>query len=289
MLYEMAIADAYGIGFEFVKLEDAATNDMLSYKQHPSYSDMKPGHYSDDTQRSIANALMVINGGHESGDIYNPVAYAKAYQEIFARDPRPGYSRRYEQYLRDSSDKAPIEFLTGLKRRSSNGAVMGAAPLGFLHTPEQIMVAAAAQAISTHNPDTALYAQIVALSAHYFIYQCGPASELINFLHEYVDDLGKVGYPIPHKTTIHAHSPVKNMLAMVPTNWNLSMLIDGSVSLGGDTDSCAAICVAVASHSEEYFNDIPKALANGLEDGQYGASYLKQVDIQLEQYASKAG
>ncbi len=286
MLYQMAIADSFGIGFEFLRDDELVPVDLdAGYRQHPRYTDMIPGHYTDDTQRSVANALTVIGGGHRSGRAYDMLAYVEVYQRVFRRDPRAGYSRRYEEFLRNNCNVWPVEFATKLVRRSTNGAVMGAAVLGYLHTPAQVKLAATAQATSTHSPDTVQYAQIVALAAHYFIYRIGPRKDILLWLLSQVDGFGLIGYPNLHKTTMDAHSPVENMLVLLMQYTSIRQIIQKAVELGGDTDSCAAIAVAVASCSDDFDWDVPTILIDGLEKGQFGEDFLKSMDLSLRYYA----
>ncbi|MGF1988711.1 MAG: ADP-ribosylglycohydrolase family protein [Nostoc sp. ZfuVER08] len=50
MLLELAIADAYGAGFEYAD-EMLVNNDLSRYVQHPRFR-LIPGSYTDDTQLS---------------------------------------------------------------------------------------------------------------------------------------------------------------------------------------------------------------------------------------------
>ena len=147
MLYDMALADAYGIAFEFC--DQPNPNDLGGYYQHHSYEDMVPGHYTDDTQRSIANAFVILNKGPE--EWLNPLTWIESYQQVFKNDPRPGYSRRYEAFLKENIDVTPMDFALKIVRKPTNGSVMGAAVLGYIKNPELLMMVAAAQAISTHS------------------------------------------------------------------------------------------------------------------------------------------
>ena len=74
MLIEIAIGDAYGIGFEFVKNTPDRPNDLSQFYQHPKYSNLIPGQYTDDTQRALANMRVVC-----SNDVLHPLSYANAY------------------------------------------------------------------------------------------------------------------------------------------------------------------------------------------------------------------
>ncbi|GAB4543754.1 MAG: hypothetical protein Tsb0014_37610 [Pleurocapsa sp.] len=60
MLLELAIADAYGAGFEYARNTFVTEhNNLINYVQHPRHH-IKPGCYTDDTQMSIAIAETLI-------------------------------------------------------------------------------------------------------------------------------------------------------------------------------------------------------------------------------------
>lgn len=291
MLVECAIADASSIAYEFVPDTADRPNDLARYYQHPTYGDMVPGHYTDDTQRSIANARVILRGGD---DLYNPLAYIAAYQGAFARDPRAGYSRRFESFLKENLDTEPATMALKINRKSTNGAIMGSAVFGFLPTIEQVKLASAVQALSTHSYSTIPYAQIVALSAHYMIQNIGTTADLCGWLYknlyesskEVADFLGDAAFRTqpPKKVSMEAHSAVKLMLWALPRNNSLSALVKLSVAVGGDTDSAAAIMVSVASESREYSNDLPENLIQGLENGVFGRDYLAGLDERLRNH-----
>ncbi len=289
MLVEMAVADALGIGYEFI---DVDTFDITCYIQNSRYPDMIPGHYSDDTHRSIANALMIISGGENSGKAYDPISYANIYQKHYKRDPRPGYSKRFSQYLKDNMDSYPIDFVLGIDRKTSNGSIMGASVLGWCKTIESVKMAAAAQALSTHSYATIPYAQIVALSAYYMINKIGNKHDLIYWLYSQLSASGPNVKEFlnecmlgehPGKTTMFASSATKLMLYSIPKYNKLTDIFTECLSTGGDTDSSMAIITSIASMSDEYENDIPQSLLDNLENGEYGREYLEWIDKALKE------
>lgn len=299
MLLEMAVADAYAIAFEFVPDTPDRPNNLAGYWQHPTYAEMKPGCYTDDTQRALANATLVLDWKLADADntdsayraLFDPIAYVDRYQEIFRRDPRPGYSRRFDAFLRENLDIDPVEFALRLDRKPTNGAVMGAATLGFLPDLRGVKLAAAAQALATHSYATIPFAQIVALSAFYTINQVGRLSDLNEWLENELSEQGqsvreflsaaKEGRNVPDKVGMGASSAVALMLHHLPRERSLARLAYLAVEVGGDTDSAAAIMVAIASESGEYQNEFPDVLWQGLESGIYGKEGLKRVDDAL--------
>ena len=67
MLVELAIGDAYGAGFEYASPQIVYSNNNLrAYIPHPKHP-IIPGHYTDDTQMSIAIAEAIIEQAQMSG------------------------------------------------------------------------------------------------------------------------------------------------------------------------------------------------------------------------------
>ena len=288
MLYEMAIADAYAIAFEFVPDTPDRPNDLKTFYQHPKYIELVPGQYTDDTQRSIGNANVLL-----SGEWWNMMAYANEYVSQFKLDPREGYSRGFQKLL--NSVDTGEEFINTCRReRTSNGAVMGSAVLGYLHEPEQVKLAATTQACLTHLPATAVHAQIVALSAHYFIYGLGKKAGLFAWLMAQLpdgsmtadqwDDWTAEIESITSRTTIEASSISAFVIGALDRHHTLTGIIKEAVDRGGDTDSAAAAAVAVASECNEIQNDLPAELMAGIEAGKWGVDFLKVIDKELAEF-----
>ena len=89
MLTEIAIADAYGAGFEFSPKEKIQQyNNLERYLPHELYQFV--GKYTDDTQMSIAIAELVLSGSDWSSS-----QIAAKFVECFKRDERKGYSKGF--------------------------------------------------------------------------------------------------------------------------------------------------------------------------------------------------
>ena len=58
-------------------------------------------------------------------------------------------------------------------------------------------------------------------------------------------------------------------------------IIKNAVAFEGDTDTVAAIAVALASQCSDVDQFIPDALVTGLEDGEFGKAYLNKLDAGL--------
>ena len=274
MLLEIALADSYGIGFEFVPSEgDTRPNNGRQYYQNPKYLDLMPGCYTDDTQRSLANVCALIDG-----DPLSIWTYADAYVTTFQHDPRNGYSRRYQTFL--ESVKTADEFIATIDTSAeSNGSIMGVLPLGYLPTAGQVRAAAAAQAMTTHAHTTVPYAQSLALMAHYYIYRDNYADQYPDAQSFHRANMfwpnGKT-YSIDRKSgpvKMTAHDTWCAVMGLQRYD-NLLTMLRAAVDLRGDTDSVAALAVGLASLSPNVENNLPKSLYDGLEGKPFGRDYL---------------
>jgi ADP-ribosyl-[dinitrogen reductase] hydrolase len=308
MLLNMAVADAYAIPFEFIdKSEYPGPNDLKTYHKHPKYHELKLGQYTDDTQRSIANWEVMV-----MGDWTDTRAFAQKYVDVFARDPREGYSRGYQKLLRDillsakareengyPDHEAGMEFLRICKRsKNSNGAVMGAAVLGLMSNPEHVKIAAMVQACTTHLPHTAIHAQIVALAAHYTAFDIGPKDEIQTWVMQTIEDgafrsqeeltnwYAECENSVS-RTRIAASSISAFVIGAIRRHTTMSGILREAVDRGGDTDSAAAAAIAVASHCAEIEDDLPVELFDGLERGQWGFDFLKELDNDIAEFVEE--
>ncbi len=292
MLVEMAIGDAYGIAWEFVEgadIEAVGPNDLSGYRQHPKYPAMGNGRYTDDTQRSLGNAELLLRGE----GLLNDHQFAYAYVEGFKRDPRQGYTKRMYELL--SSVENVRDFCERIDPSGiNNGSIMGAAVLGYLPSIWQVRNAAYNQAMTTHGVGTFRWAFAIALMAHFFLYRIGPRDELTDFLEHHIpleiDDevwfrwsMWGGGYRLEVPTTMDAETTVAAVLGLIINEDSLSGILKSAVSIGGDTDTVAAIAMAIGSCAQDITNDIPKTLYEGLENGPYGRDYLADLDRKLHE------
>lgn len=294
MLIETGVGDAYGLAWEFTRAQ-TAPNDLSGYHRHPVRSEIPAGRYSDDTMRAIANARVVLRGPDHW---YRPAAYASEYQQIHGEDPRQGWSRGFQAYLEQHRDSTPERFMAGLRRRATNGAVMGVAPLGFLPDENAVRLAATCQCISTHSAGAESSAQAIALAAHYLLFDKGPKHALAEYLAAEVDwnspeerrrILTENGTALP-RPEMPAWTIAADAIAIVSDRTSLSKMLVECVELGrdmpkgGDTDSLAAVVMAVASCSNSVSNDLPAVLIDGLED-ERGRAALRGLDARLVAFA----
>lgn len=274
MLLELAIGDAYGAGFEYVSNKIVRErNDLSTYIRHQRHN-IAPGHYTDDTQMSIALAELIV-----SGEEWSRENIAKYFVDVFKRDIREGYASRFYDFLLKVKDGD--DFLKNIRPESDkSGAAMRAGVVGLFSDIDEVIEKTTIQAQVTHNTKGGINSAVAAaLMVHYFYYKKGTVSELQDFLTEYVDEdwsvlwRGKVGAKGMMST--------KAAYTALISNNSMSELLKQCVVFTGDVDTVATIALAAASLSEEYEQDIPNNLVDDLENEKYGRDYLIELDKRL--------
>lgn len=294
MLLEQGVGDAYCIAWEFCHGQKGA-NDLASYHQNPNYPEFPAGMYSDDTMRALANAGVVLGDPRRW---FDPLAYVEAYQTAYRADPRKGWSRGFQAYLEANRDATPTRFMSGLRRRATNGAVMGVAPLGFLPDEETVRMACVAQCVSTHHGSTASSAQAVALAAHYLLFDKGPRHAILDYLDDQVDWSSKDeaarilcrGNSIVPRAAMPAWTIAAGALFLLIGGGftgladRLAWVADQGRVGHIDADSLAAVAMAICSCDQSIPQDLPIRLVDGLED-EDGRRRLRAVDHDLKRFA----
>ncbi|KZN28617.1 hypothetical protein N480_11030 [Pseudoalteromonas luteoviolacea S2607] len=273
MLLEIAIGDAYGAGFEFAKREKITQfNNLSAYHEHGL--GIAPGHYTDDTQMSLALAELIIDG-----ETWDKQTITRKFIDCFKRDQRLGYSKGFYAFLNSISNAD--EFLAKIKPNSvANGAAMRSVPIGLFPTIEEVLHKAEVQASITHNTPIGINSsQAVALASHYFYYKLGPKAQLGEFVQSHTN--------IQWNTNWHGevaccgYETVNALLSVLLSEDSYSALLTQSVAFGGDVDTIAACALGIASLSDEYKNDLPSFLYEELENNDYGKDYLIERSRQL--------
>ncbi len=310
MLLEIAIADAYGLGFEFMPQEFVDANNNLSqYHSHQKYKTV-PGTYSDDAQMSIAITNLLLqtvksNPGKNPTSYLTPVMFADAFYETFKQDPRDGYARGFQSVLEKVSSGAEmIEVIEAHGKTTSNGAAMRACPIGlFFDYPTQVLDVAAIQGSVTHEGTGILAAQIVALATLYMKHRVRINTvrpfhkQVYDYLNEQLKyhklitesiDFNYDGSRVAGKVDLGLRTAIAAVHCAATTKSYSECLLK-AVSFGGDTDSVAAIACGILSASNNIMDHqhdkrIPIQLIDGLEDGPFGIGYLINIDNQLKKY-----
>jgi len=303
MLLGIAIGDAFGAGYEFLKGGREKVREVFDetkYRQHPSKSFRhRLGCYTDDTQMSIAVAELLLSSKEF---IHFNLAYK--FVECYKRDPAIGYAQGFQKFL--DSVSSGSEFLSGIKPNSNkNGAAMRAVPLGLFKNPDDVFNNAMINAELTHNTLEGLMSSVtIALASHYFVHDLGEPPDLLNFIMPYIN--------CPFSKQLSYFKDVQNMVGLdmrvlvgknhenkgVPcdavktagavlyilNNYsdNPWQALKQSVLLGGDTDSVASISLGIIA-SKYGLDNLPPFLLEDLTNGEYGKDYLKELGGKLHE------
>ncbi|MFT6924950.1 MAG: ADP-ribosyl-[dinitrogen reductase] hydrolase [Psychromonas sp.] len=268
MLLVIAMADAYGAGFEFTEDEYIKENHCLS-KYHQACLDKTPaGCYTDDTQMSIAIAELMVN---ESGP-WNEHLVAEYFLKAFKRDPRASYSNDFYGFLVNT--QTATEFIENMFSDSvRNGSAMRSVPLGLIKDKTEMLEKARIQAAVTHNSYEGIVAsQAVALAVYYFVNQLGKKEGLFDYVCQQTQEIFQKDKA--SRTECNAIDTIDAVLTVLSQSSSLSEVLDKSVKLGGDTDSVASIACGIAYFCDEYVKDLPDFLEQDIENGPYGKDYL---------------
>lgn len=270
MLTEIAIADAYGAGFEFCSEDKIISlNNLELYSKHELYDIL--GKYTDDTQMSIAIVEFIL-----SDQEWNKENIASKFIECFKRDVRLGYSEGFFNLLsKVESSKELLELIIPTSER--NGAAMRSVPIGFLKNKEDVIALAKLQAQVTHDSPIGIQSSCaIALAAYLGTRQKGSISDLESFLES--EQYGNWDYNWKDRVSLNAYDTVSAALTCLLKHSCLSELLKSCINLGGDTDSVAAIAVGLATCFREYKKDLPIQLYNNLNEDKYGISFLLDLE-----------
>lgn len=285
MLVEIAVADAYGACFEGSDLGHIIeNNDMLKYHGE-EIGLVQPGHYTDDTQMTIALAEAYVDGL-----LWDKHTLAEKFLEVFHRDPRRGYTGYFFNALSDSKNAQELfERIDGKSEKS--GAAMRCGFLGYLPDIHEVVSRASVQATVTHDTPVGIYSAVAAaLMVHYFEYDLGDRVKLGSWLnrklYEYLapEDLIKewrnCWYPGDRITT-YAWDCVNAAIEAIEQHDNTADILQQVVQWSGDTDTAAVIAIAAACRSKETKQNIPQVLYDTLENGEYGRDFLIGLNAEL--------
>ncbi len=278
MLMKTAQGDAYGAGFEYASEGHVLANNKLTgYVRNEKHA-LVAGHYTDDTQMAIAIAEVMLDGGP-----FTQEALADAFVRCFKRDQREGYARGFYAFLCEVKDGA--EFLARMKPFSDkSGGAMRAVPIGIYPDIITVKQYSALQAAVTHNTTDGINAAVAAsLMGHYFLYNLGKKKDLATFLAKHVTGENfDWSTPWTGKVGEKGWMSVRAAVTAVMQNDSLSDILRACVAFTGDVDTVAAVALGAAAASPEVKDDLPTALYDGLENGQYGREYIEDLDARLE-------
>jgi ADP-ribosyl-[dinitrogen reductase] hydrolase len=273
MITAAAIGDAYGAGFEFQSLEFIAQhNDLKQYRPHGHYTEIYK-RYTDDTQMALAELLL------ENDENWTAEMVADKFVAVFHRDKRRGYSDRVYNVL--DASKNGKNFLQIIDNQSGgNGSAMRAYTLGYLKDVEKLLHFATIQAKVSHNTEEGITAaKRIALTIHYFLYDIQGIS-LFDFVEKYAPSQGK--YEIVSPIDMHGFPTTNAVLKIVSEADDMAQCLQQTIAYGGDTDTTAALCMAILSVKKNTKQNLPNFLFDELENGQFGRDYLVNIDKMLK-------
>lgn len=279
-LYAMALGDSYAMKYEFVEHTQDKTLSDIFHAAHPKFLDYKVGYYTDDTQMSLANLELLLQSVTEGKRLEDPVTFTDAWLQAFKRNPRQGYSKHMFSLL--SAAQTAGDFIVGLdpSRGITSGAAMRAGVFGLLDDIAEVKRLTVLQAKITHDTPVGVNAALaVALSVH-FLHHGGSRKSLHAFItrhagpHWIDGGIGK-NEGASNGVTIVVQALNAVMEAKTLTDVMLKVVNNDARS---DTDTVCAIAMIIASRATDIVNDIPASLEKTLENGTYGADYLKTID-----------
>lgn len=276
MIFEGALGDAYGAGFEFADRDVIdRQNNLSQYIPHPRFQTIYKK-YTDDTQMALAIAELIIDRAE-----WTPLTIADKFVEVFKRDPREGYSRRFYSLLTQARNGAELISLID-PESIRNGAAMRAYPLGALRDINEVKEKAAIQAAITHNTQAGISsAQAVALMSFFTFHKVATLKYLPDFLLEH--QKMKWSNTWTGEVQINGLQTVEAVLTVLSRNKESmrSILID-SINFGGDVDTVASLSLAIASNASEVRQDLPQWLWDDVENDTFGIDYIKSIDEKLK-------
>lgn len=278
-LYTMALGDSYGMKYEYLPHPTNAGLSDLVHADHPKLTAYKKGDYTDDTQMSLANMELLL--AKKSFDI-TAEEFVNAWLHTFKRDPHVGYSRHMQKLL--AACETPAEFVSQLapSSRTTSGAAMRAGVFGVIEDLEEVKRLTLLQGRITHNNLAGTTSALaVALSVHY-LHHGGTRQQLEAFLTAQLgegwEQNGIENDPGNAMMIVtQALSALKHAKTIADVFLNVVNQIENS-----DTDTVCAIAAIIASRCTDLEDNVPETLKKGLENGKYGADYLRKIDIQVE-------
>ena len=274
MILEAAIGDAYGAGFEFRELDFILPNNNLTqYHKHGLYTEIYK-RYTDDTQMAIAISELLLEDEN-----WNEIKVADKFVEVFHRDKRRGYSDRVYNAL-DASTNGK-DFIKIIDNGSNgNGSAMRAYAIGYVKNIEQLLEFCEIQAKTSHLTIEGIScAKRIALAVHYFKYNLETQSTLIEFLNETLKE--KEVYKITSPIDMHGYPTTQAVIKIVSDATSMSECLKKGIDYGGDTDTVAALCMAILSQKKDCDKALPQFLYDELENDKYGKDFLVKLDLEL--------
>jgi ADP-ribosylglycohydrolase len=223
---------------------------------------------------SIALMELILEGGP-----YTLSSVADAFVRVFRRDPRQGYAERFFHLLQEC--ETGTDLLMKIHPKSTrNGAMMRSIPLGYLPDEAAVLRIAFLQASVTHDTYLGkLSSQVFGLMSYHLL-RGMEVKDLPGMIRTM---LNYSLIPWTERVACDAEQTIRAVLASLQHSTSMSEVLKYAVSLGGDTDSVAAVSLGLASMSPYTVRDLPQFLTDDLETGWgqnhlYGVPFLKDLD-----------
>lgn len=275
MILQAAIGDAYGAGFEFQTLDFILKNNNLrQYHPHGHYKEIYK-RYTDDTQMAIAITELLLET-----DDWNEIKVADKFVAVFHRDKRRGYSNRVYNALDRSTNGQ--DFIKNINNASNgNGSAMRAYPIGYIKNIDQLLDCCEIQAKTSHDTAEGIScAKRIALAVHYYRYQIDTQCTLIEFINDTLKE--HEIYEVVSPIDMHGYPTTRAVINIVSSASSMQDCLKNAIDYGGDTDTVAALCMAILSQKKNCASELPNFLYEELENGTYGKDYLIGLDRQLD-------
>jgi type I restriction enzyme M protein len=246
-MYGAILGDIIGSRFEFD--EDCTSTDFELFTED--------SRWTDDTVLTVAVAEALLNAGNDAGVDEIKKYCIKSFQKWGWAYPFAGYGPSFSTWLQFEEPEPMDSF--------GNGSAMRVSPAGWLYdTVKRTREAARATAWVSHNhPEGLKGAECVA--AVIFLARTGhrksEIEEYVNreFGYDYSETLEEMRLKRKHTATCQDSLP--KALRCFFDGTNLERVIRNAVSLGGDTDTIAAIAGSMA---EAYYG-VPAVLKQECE------------------------
>lgn len=300
ILLYIAMADAYAMGAEYIKLpEHQEVQDQLlkfeTYVNNPHHP-VGIGLYTDDTEMSIANSLVLIKN---KGVMH--LDFADAYVEEFNFGGRRlGYSKGLQAILESVSSGRELRQKL-VPNSDKNGAAMRAIPFGYSSDLKYALEATAMSASITHHTTIGMFsARAMTLASHFSVWTNDPFDRLREYV---LDNLERTDlryfYPVVTETWDGSRvvgtdkwsvglTTVNAVLTLVTQEKSLMGLLKKTIEWGGDTDSVAALAWGIAAPRFQG-EKLPEFLERDLERGNFktGPDRLREIGKQLNDWGRK--
>ena len=224
------------------------------FEWHPSKSIEFPlfhplSTFTDDTVLTVATAWAILRD--QPFDV--------AYREFGRRYPNAGYGGNFRAWL-DEDDGGPYQSF-------GNGSAMRVSPAGWARNDEEGVLDLAERTASvTHDhPEGIKGAQAVALAVWMARTGCTKAEIREHIGRRFAYDLGRTVHdirPVYH-FDVSCHGSVPEAIIAFLESHDLEHAIRLAISLGGDSDTQAAIAGSIA---HAFYGAVPPAIAEPVRD-----------------------